>query len=164
MHLGLVMPIIGFALSAVDFIGLADFVERGARYLLDRALELLCWLAGVVKGAFGFVASTLLLLYVILMLVGLIVGLISIVDPTPKESLNAWAIQMRDDEPDEKYVFQVVMTASVVIGPAAAALWALVGFTWAVFFILSKPKKGLVGTLGLLLGAVGVMMELGIGK
>jgi hypothetical protein len=149
----MLVALVGLALAAVDFLGLAQRVEAWIRALMVRLFDWGCWLFQKASDAWNYVTFGLVAI------AGVIFAIVAYEWLTGVEVVGGLAGWTHSTSPVKKLVDDIVGTAyALVFLVLAASVAALV--TWAVFWLLAWPKRGIVSSLGLLIAVVGVGLEL----
>ena len=146
------VALIGVALAAIDFFGLARQVEAWLRALMVHLFDWGCWLFE--KSSDGWN-------YVNIGLGGVAAVLFSIIAfewATGTEIIGGVAGWKNSTSPVKKLVDDVIGTAYALVFLILAASVALLA-AWAMFRLLAWPKRGIVSSLGLLLAVVGLGLE-----
>jgi hypothetical protein len=129
--MGLVLALLGLGMSVIDFFSLTEHCERAAQCLRER-----------LKSAWRRVDDYSLFRY--LGVVFLTTALLSLAGIMVIEDGTALAVY-----------------ETTVFAGGLVACWAqlFLGIAIGVFHLLSLPRKGIIGSVGLLLALVGVLIE-----
>lgn len=140
MKLTLVVAIAGVTLALIDFFGMAQHGERAIRRLVGWILSGGNWLTSTLYYV-GWAALIAM------------VAIVAVMFVTHMSGVNP-ALVMRLD--DIQYGFFRIGMSLLALSILVSILAML---TYAAFWVLSLPKRGIMSTLGLAIAVIGVVLE-----
>jgi len=152
MKLTSLVALIGVALAAIDFFGLARQVEAWLRALMVHLFDWGCWLFEKASQAWNYVTAGLVAIAAV------ILSIVAYEWMAGAEIVGGVAGWGNSGSPVKKLVDNIVGTAYVLVFLILAASVAALA-AWAMFWLLAWPRRGIVSSLGLLLAVVGLGLE-----
>lgn len=133
--MGLVLALLGLVMSAIDFFSFTEKCERAALCLKDSLKVRKRQADALLDSMLRYLAY----LCAVVLIAALLAGLAVFIKGSASQG-----------------IYLMVVFAGCVV-----AIWAqlFLGIVVGVLHILSMPRKGIVGSLGLLLALVGVLIE-----